>query len=74
MPGTRSRRRSAKMNRPSTPLVVEPDPDLLLMEQEDPALVYLAELISGGKNIVFLTGAGISKASGIATYRGETHI
>ena len=69
--------RSCKRRRadPAPQLSVSPsagdaDRDQELLETEDPALVYLAELIAAGKNIVFLTGAGISKASGVATYRG----
>lgn len=69
--------RSCKRQRADPPpqLSVSPSPgdadtDQELLETEDPALVYLAELIATGKNIVFLTGAGISKASGVATYRG----
>ena len=45
--------------------------DLELLNGSDPAMAYCAELIQRGKKIVILTGAGISKASGIATYRGE---
>ena len=69
-------RRSSKRSRPATPLLEtaprdsSPDPDLVMLEQSDPALVYLAELIGSGKKIVFITGAGISRGSGIATYRG----
>ncbi len=59
---------------PSPPqLSVSPSQDPDLTQTEDPALIYLAELIASGKNIVFLTGAGISKASGVATYRGAWH-
>lgn len=70
-------RRNSKRSRPGTPALLggvsgdsSPDPDLLMLEQSDPALVYLAELIKDGKKIVFITGAGISRGSGIATYRG----
>ena len=31
----------------------------------------LASLISSGKQIVFITGAGLSAPSGIPTFRGE---
>jgi hypothetical protein len=68
--------RASKRQRkaPSPPqLSVSPSLDPGLAETEDPALIYLAELIASGKNIVFLTGAGISKASGVATYRGARH-
>ena len=70
-------RRNSKRSRPGTPALLggvsgdsSPDPDLLMLEQSDPALVYLAELIKDGKKIVFITGAGISRGSGIATCRG----
>jgi NAD-dependent deacetylase len=37
----------------------------------DSSLDELAECIAGGKRVVFITGAGLSVASGVPTFRGH---